>query len=459
MHVIVSIITMICLTFSANAQAVVPSSDAQIKLSFAPLVKAAGPAVVNIFAERVVAERSSPFRGNSLFDDMFRDLEQARPRVQNSLGSGVILSEDGIVVSNYHVVGMATAIRVVLTDRREFSARILLADEDTDLAILKIETEDPLPWLQFRNSDEIEVGELVLAIGNPFGIGQTVSSGIVSGLARSGIATGNARGYFIQTDAPINPGNSGGALIDMAGQLVGINTSILTRSGGSNGIGFAIPTNLVAQFVSQAKQGNQSFAHPWAGLQGQAVDAEIASGFGLRTPEGVVITGMHVDSPFASAGLLTGDIVLSVDGKPVFAPAEMLFRMQIKPLGDVIKVTYLRDGQPNDADVTLMMAPETTARDVHHVGEGTLRGLAVSNVNAAVQIELGLPIDASGVAITVLPRQLNRLGIRPGDLLREINGAPINDTKDVERAAAEGGRRWHIIAERGGRLFNYRFRM
>ncbi len=160
-------------------------------------------------------------------------------------GSGVILSEDGIVVSNFHVVGHATDIRVQLKDRREYSARVLLADEESDLAILQIEDADAMPYLYLRDSDTVEVGELVLAIGNPFGVGQTVTSGIISGLARSGTATGNARGYFLQTDAPINPGNSGGALIDVNGDLVGVNTSILTRSGGSNGIGFAIPSALV----------------------------------------------------------------------------------------------------------------------------------------------------------------------------------------------------------------------
>ena len=231
----------------ALAEQRVPESQAEISLSFVPLVKQATPAVVNIYARRVVESRS-PFAGNPLFGDMFRDYG-GRPQVQNSLGSGVILSDDGIVVSNYHVVGQASDIRVVLNNGAEYEARVLLGDEEADLAILKLEGAEEMPSLPLRDSDSVEVGELVLAIGNPFGVGQTVSSGIVSGLARSGTATGNARGYFIQTDAPINPGNSGGALIDVKGRLIGVNTSILTRSGGSNGIGFAIPSAPISQFV------------------------------------------------------------------------------------------------------------------------------------------------------------------------------------------------------------------
>ncbi|MDG2403775.1 MAG: trypsin-like peptidase domain-containing protein, partial [Paracoccaceae bacterium] len=259
-----------------SAETRVPQNLGEIQLSFVPLVRQAAPAVVNIYARRVVPERQNPFGANPFFHNFFKDFSQLRPRVQNSLGSGVILSGDGIVVSNYHVVGQATDIRVVLQDRREFAASVLLADEESDLAILQLQGARSMPHLSLRSSDSVEVGELVLAIGNPFGVGQTVSSGIVSGLARSGAATGNARGYFIQTDAPINPGNSGGALIDTRGRLIGVNTSILSRSGGSNGIGFAIPASLVAQFLKQAADGNRSFTRPWAGASGQAADADVS---------------------------------------------------------------------------------------------------------------------------------------------------------------------------------------
>src|SRR6056300_830424 len=271
----------------------VPQNDLEIKLSFAPLVKQTASAVVNIYAERVVNQVNTPFQNDPFFRDFFRNFATPQQRVQNSLGSGVILSPDGIIVSNYHVVGGAQNIRVVLNDRREYSARVLLADQDSDLAILQVSGAPDLPSLELRDSDTVEVGELVLAIGNPFGVGQTVSSGIVSGLARSGVGGGSGRGYFIQTDAPINPGNSGGALVDIDGRLIGVNTSILTRSGGSNGIGFAIPADLVAAFVEQAQDGHENFLQPWAGMNGQAVDADMADALGFERPGGIVVSGIH----------------------------------------------------------------------------------------------------------------------------------------------------------------------
>ena len=318
----------------------VPTSQAQMQLSFVPLVKEATPAVVNIYAKIMAEPRRTPLQRDPFFERFFRDPFAEKPRVQNSLGSGVILSADGIVVSNYHVVGMATEIRVVLNDRREFSARVLLGDRDADLAILKIEAEEGLPFLPLRGSEGVEVGELVLAIGNPFGVGQTVSSGIVSGLARSGAGGGNTGlGYFIQTDAPINPGNSGGALIDMAGRLIGINTSILTRSGGSNGIGFAIPADLVAAFVEQARAGAERFGRPWAGIAGQPVDADMAGPLGLDRPGGIIVSGLHPASPFLEAGLDVGDVIVAVDGQPVNTPNEMVYRMSVAGLGRTTRIS------------------------------------------------------------------------------------------------------------------------
>lgn len=437
----------------------VPQNQAEISLSFAPLVKKAAPAVVNIFANRVVQQRATPFMGNPFFEQFFGDMRQAQPRVQNSLGSGVILSEDGIVVSNYHVVGMATQIRVVLKDRREFDAKVLLADQQSDIAILKIESEEPLPWLAFRNSDEVEVGELTLAIGNPFGIGQTVSSGIISGLSRSGVATGNARGYFIQTDAAINPGNSGGALIDVAGRLIGVNTSILTRSGGSNGVGFAIPSNLVAQFVKQAQQGNSAFMRPWAGINGQAVDSSLAEGFGLTVPEGVVISALHPLSPFAKVGLAPGDIVLSVDGQPVNAPAEMLHHMSVRGVGEVAEITYLTNGEIKETTVALIEAPDSPSSDPRKLRQGTLAGLSVATLNPAVTARFGLPADAQGVIVTDIEGPLRRVGLKAGDLIRSINGEPVQSSADVEELSTANTRNWRIDGVSNGRRFTYRFRL
>ncbi|SIO52769.1 Do/DeqQ family serine protease [Rhodovulum sp. ES.010] len=437
-----------------------PASRAEISLSFAPVVRETAPAVVNIYARRVVADRVSPFSNDPFFSDLFRNFGRAQPRVQNSLGSGVIVSRDGLVVSNYHVVGQATDIRVVLADRREFDAEVLLSDEESDLAILRLRGAEDLPALDLRNSDTVEVGDLVLAIGNPFGIGQTVSSGIVSGLARSGLSIGGGRGYFIQTDAAINPGNSGGALVDMQGRLVGINTAILSRSGGSNGIGFAIPANLVSRFVDQAREGRARFQRPWAGISGQAVDAGLAEGFGLDVPQGVVLTGLHPESPFAKAGLRRGDVVIELGGAPVNTPQEMLFRLSAEGVGGEIGLRYLRDGRGFEARLALIAPPETPPRDpVTIAGRSVLAGLSVVNLNPAVAQEAGLPADAAGVLVTDPGDVARRVGLRAGDVLVQINDREIRTTRDVAAAARAGGRGWYVEYLRDGRRGALRFRV
>ena len=449
------------LALPANADTRVPQSRAEISLGFAPLVRQATPAVVNIYAKRVVAERVSPFRNDPFFGNLFRDFGETRPRLQNSLGSGVILSAEGLVVSNYHVVGQATDIRVVLSDRREFGAQVVLADESADLAILQLQGAGALPFLPLRNSDTVEVGELALAIGNPFGVGQTVSSGIISGLARSGVMPGsNGRGYFIQTDAAINPGNSGGALIDVNGALIGVNTSILTRSGGSNGIGFAIPANLVAEFMRQAKAGQSRFMRPWAGLQGQAVDADIAASMGADVPEGVLIVDLHPQSPFAMAGFAVGDIVTAVDGQPVNTPPEMMFRMSVAGLGQGADITRLRDGALRTITVTMATAPETPARDSRRLGDASaLPGLVVETINPGVIAEFGLPLHASG-ALVAQPGPLGaRLGVQPGDIVVQANGQAVANSASLAQVLAQRGAVIDLQILRGQQRLSLRARL
>ena len=437
----------------------VPTSQAEISLSFAPLVKQAAPAVVNIYASRMVQRRSNPFMDDPFFGQMFRDL-QPRQRMQNSLGSGVILSSDGIVVSNYHVVGMATDIRVVLNDRREYAAQVLLGDEASDLAILQLVDAEGMPYLDLRAEDAVEVGDLVLAIGNPFGVGQTVSSGIVSGLARSGAARGDGTGYFIQTDAPINPGNSGGALIDMQGHLVGVNTSILTRSGGSNGIGFAIPAGLVEQFVAQARAGETTFQHPWAGTTGQVVEADMVEMPGLELPGGMLISDLHPQSPFGTAGLRVGDVVLAVDNQPVNTPAEMLFRMMVRGIGDAVSVRYIRRGKEETAEVAMITAPDTPARDpVTLQDREILSGVRLEQINPAVIAELGLPLTAEGVVVSDPDQIGRRIGLQTGDILLAVNGDEIERTDQVGRLLRNAGQRVHLEILRGGRRVALRFRL
>ncbi|MCX7566838.1 trypsin-like peptidase domain-containing protein [Sulfitobacter sp. F26169L] len=443
----------------ASAQQI-PQSAADIQLSFVPVVKQAAPAVVNIYAKIVREVRRTPLQSDPFFERFFRDpLADRKPRVQNSLGSGVILSEDGIVVSNYHVVGMATDIRVVLNDRREFTARVLLGDEESDLAILKIDAPDDLPFLELRASDSVEVGELALAIGNPFGVGQTVSSGIVSGLARSGGTAGRGHGYFIQTDAPINPGNSGGALVDMAGRLIGVNTSILTRSGGSNGIGFAIPADLVAAFVAQSQEGRNSFERPWAGISGQPLDADMAATLGFDRSGGIIISGLHPASPFLQAGLAVGDVILAVGGQSVNTPSEMVYRMSVAGLEAQAEVTFSRQGEERTAKVALIAAPEEPSRDKITLPERSLfPGLTLARINPAVLSELNLSLEVEGVAVMDVGPFAVRAGLRTGDVLMEINGETLAHPDDAAKLLSGSVRRIEMIVQRGVRRITMRFR-
>ena len=441
----------------------VPGSSAEISMSFSPVVAAAAPAVVNIYATRMVADRGTPLFDDPFFRQFFGDFAPSRPREQNALGSGVIVG-DGLVVSNFHVVENATDIRVVLADRREFEGVLVLADEAADLAVIELTDAQgaDLPALDFADSDAIAVGDLVLAIGNPFGVGQTVSSGIVSGLARTGRGGGayTANGYFVQTDAPINPGNSGGALVDMAGRLVGINTQIVTRSGGSNGIGFAVPANLVARVVAQAEAGEASFIRPWAGIDVQPIDADLAEALGFDRPLGVLVQSVVNESPFGAAGIRPGDVVLEIGGHPVNAPAELGFRLSLQELGAAVPVTFHRAGDRQTVSVEMraaVRAEETLdGGPVKVTGLGPFDGVVLQEIGPALRDRLGLPADRGGVIVLALddPRQVRNF--QPGDIVAEINGTQIATMEDfkavTEAALADGKRSWKVVLNRRGGL-------
>lgn len=443
----------------STVQPKVPGTPAEISLSFAPVVRAAAPAVVNIYAKWVTEGRQTPFMEDPFFERFFEGLNRPEPRVQSSLGSGVILGSDGLMVTNYHVVGMATEIRVVLADRTEYDADVLLADQDSDLAILQLVGAKNLPFVALRDSATVEVGELVLAIGNPFGVGQTVSSGIVSGLARSGGAGGAGHGYFIQTDAPINPGNSGGALVDMAGRVIGINTRIVSRSGGSNGIGFAIPAGLVHSFVEQAQAGAAEFSRPWAGMSGQPVDFDMAQSLGLPSVSGIVVSGLHPSSPFLSAGFDVGDVIDAVDGLPVNTPSEMVYRMTVAGLGKTSQITRLRGGVAEDIAVQLMAAPDAPPREPRSFGpQSRFPGLTVARINPAVMAEMNLPIEAEGVVVTRLEGPAMRSGLRPGDIIETLNDVPITDPETLVQTLRASGRWYAFGLIRDGRRAALRLR-
>ncbi len=444
---------------AVTAKSKAPESAAQMTLSFAPVVKKAAPAVVNIYAKRVIAARPNPLANDPFFSDFFKNFGSQAPQVQNSLGSGVIVSSDGLVVSNFHVVGGATEIRVVLTDRREFDAKVLLADKTSDLAVLKLQGAKGLPAMALRRAPDVEVGDLVLAIGNPFGVGQTVSSGIISGLARSGGAVGNARAYFIQTDAPINPGNSGGALVDMSGALVGINTSILTRSGGSNGIGFAIPADLVAEFLKQAEAGNTVFQRPWAGMIGQLVDRTLAQSLNMSRPEGMVVVQINPASPFAKAGLANGDVILTFDRLEINGPAELLYHMSVLGVGQTARIGYVSRGVHKIATVRMILPPATPkSRETKIGGNSPLQGLTLARINPALIEQTNLSLMAKGVVVLAADGISARIGFQRGDILKRVNGRNIRTIKDALRAAQSQYRVWDITINRAGRKLTMRLK-
>ena len=447
---------LMLLTPAAAAEAV-PQSQAEIELSFAPLVKKAAPAVVNIYTRKVVQARAaSPFAADPFFRHFFGDdfgLGRPTERIQNSLGSGVIVAPDGLVVTNHHVVKDSDEITVVLADRREFNARIVTSDERTDLALLRIDPPgEPLPVLELRDSDEIEVGDLVLAIGNPFGVGQTVTGGIVSALARTHVGIGDF-GFFIQTDAAINPGNSGGALVGMDGRLVGINTAIFSRgNGGSIGIGFAIPSNMVATVIAAERTGGR-LVRPWIGATGQGVTADLADGLGLDRPGGVIVNDLHPAGPAARAGLRVGDVVLAVDGRAVDDPAALRFRLATLPVGGKAELAVRRLGRALEIAVDLVAAPEDPPRDLTVLdGPHPLTGATVANLSPALAEELSVDGAWRGVIIVTLRRGsiAHRAGLAPGDILLRVNDREIDSVAALRDVLDRPVSRWRIAFRRAG---------
>ena len=443
-------------TVAPAAEKTLPASRAEIELSYAPLVKRVAPAVVNVFSRRAVrAARRSPFFDDPFFRRFFGEnfpFDRPRRRMQSSLGSGVIVSPDGLIVTNHHVVAGSEAIKVALSDRREFEARLILADERTDLAVLRIDAGDEaLPWLPLRDSNELEVGDLVLAIGNPFGVGQTVTGGIVSALARTRLGIGDL-GFFIQTDAAINPGNSGGALVTLDGKLAGINTAIYSRSGGSMGIGFAIPANMVAAVIRGALEGGR-MRRLWLGVSGQAVTAEIARSIGLDRPGGVIVNGVYGSGPADRAGVRVGDVIVGVDGREVTDPASLAYRIATRPPGGAL-VNLVRNGRRLDLRVGLVEPPEEPPRDrTSLAGRHPLAGATVANLSPALADELGLDPMRRGVIVLAVARgsPAARIGARTGDLVREVNGRPVASVAALHSLLDRTRGGWRIALERGER--------
>lgn len=436
----------------------VPSGQAEMRLSFAPVVKRAAPAVVNVYVRRQVSRRSSPFMNDPIFGRLFgQGFGMPRKRVENSLGSGVIVSPDGVIVTNYHVIkarGKAE-IKIALSDKREFPASVILKDERTDLAVLRLNAPGvTFPYLDFEDSEGLQVGDIVLAIGNPFGVGQTVTSGIVSALARTRVGITDYQ-FFIQTDAAINPGNSGGALVDVEGKLVGINTAIFSKTGGSHGIGFAIPSNMVRQVVKSAHEGNK-IKRPWFGAKLQQVTPDIAGSLGLDRPAGALVKQLRKNSPAAKSTLQRGDVIVEVNGKKVEDPAAFRYRFSTKPLGGSIPLKVMRDGRAVALSVPLRAAPEVPLRNETVLdGQNPFSGTKVANLSPALAEELSIDEEAYGVIVLNVhrgsPASRTRF-LRFGDIVVAINGERVNSVKHLSNLIDQPWRQWRISIKRGGRI-------
>ena len=401
---------------------VVPGDAAGMKASFAPVVREAAPAVVNISA-RGVQQVRDPFWGIP------------GQRQTGSVGSGVIVRPEGVVVTNNHVIQGMQQIRVTLNDRREFNARVVLADERSDIAVLQLEgVEERLPILRIDDREEQQIGDLVLAIGNPFGVGQTVTNGIISALNRTETGISDS-GSFIQTDAAINPGNSGGALVDMDGDLIGINTAIFSRSGSSSGVGFAVPATLVRRVVDSAVGGATAVVRPWLGVKGDTVSAEIARSLGLERPQGVVVTEVWPNGPGARAGLREGDVITAIDGAEINDQGGLNFRVGTREPNDAVAVSVLREGRSQTLNARVQRLPgETGLDDATVIQQGGLTGAQVLALNPALADSLGGDPFTTGVIVGRVAGNSyasRGVGVRAGDIIMAVNDRPVTSPQQL----------------------------
>lgn len=436
----------------------VPASRAEAQASYAPVVQRAAPAVVNVYAQKVVQQQwRSPFADDPFFRRFFGGQFGApRERVENSLGSGVIVRDDGVIVTNNHVVEGADQLQVVLADRREFPARLIVADPRTDIAVLRIDTgAEKLATLRFANTDNALVGDQVLAIGNPFGVGQTVTGGIISALARTDVGISDFAS-FIQTDAAINPGNSGGALVDMNGDLVGVNTAIFSRTGASAGVGFAVPAEMVRRVVESALAEGR-VVRAWAGVRGQTVDNEMARTLGLERPGGVLIAELFPGGPLERAGLRRGDVIVGLGGREIVDENGLRFEAATKRPGEDAEVVFLRQGSRQTARVRLAAPPEMPARaETTLQGRHSFDGVRVATLNPALAEELGVDPMAKGVVVLGVDRAREgaRAGFRPGDIILQVDGETVNASSDLVRLVRGAGRQGQVTLVREGRQLN-----
>lgn len=410
--------------------------------SFAPVVKKVAPAVVKIEVTTTVqppAEQQFPGFNDpfwqQFFGRQFRMPRQEGPLHEHGIGSGVIITKDGYILSNNHVVDGASEVKVTLTDGREFTAKVVGRDPKTDIAVVKINAKD-LPTVPLADSDKVEVGDVVLAIGNPFGVGQTVTKGIVSATERGGMGIEDYED-FIQTDAAINPGNSGGALVDIDGRLIGINTAILSRSGGSQGVGFAVPSD-IARDVMQSLIAYGHVTRGYLGVDIQSVTPELAGEFDLKEAHGALVSDVMPDSPAAKAGIKDGDVVLDFNGKKVTDSRHLQLAVADTRPGTTVPVQILRNGTKETLNITVKQLPGTEQLAENDNASnsndtGTLNGVGVADVDQDARSQYNIPKNVNGAVITeVDPSSASAdAGLKPGDVIEEINHHSVKDANDA----------------------------
>jgi serine protease Do len=425
--------------------------------NFVEVSKAVTPAVVNISTTRVVKNEENSGPGNPFFedpffrrffgDDFYRQFETPRQRKEQSLGSGVIV-DGGYIVTNNHVIAKADEIKVVLSDKREFKGTLVGTDPKTDLAVIKIGASN-LPTIPWGDSTTLEVGEYVLAVGNPFGLNQTITMGIVSAVGRANVGIADYED-FIQTDAAINPGNSGGALVNVKGELVGINTAIFTRSGGYMGIGFAVPSQMVKAVIDSLVSKGK-VVRGWLGVTIQEVSPELAKQFGLKNARGALVSDILEGSPADKAGITRGDVIIEVDRKPVENAVQLRNLVAGLAVGAKVNVKAIRDKKEKSFDVAIGEQPKDLARggppSPEEGGSGALAGLSVHDVSPEFAQRFGLPDDEEGVVVTRVESGslADDAGVQRGDLIMEINRQAVRNTRDFNRIAEDIGKDESIL--------------
>jgi serine protease Do len=431
-----------------NVSSAPVNRDARLGTSYAPIVKKAAPSVVNIYSTRFITERpmQSPLMMDpffrQFFGDQLRDNDRERTRKEQSLGSGVIVSSDGYILTANHVVADADEIKVAITGtKKEYTAKVIGKDAATDIAVLKIEAGD-LPAITLADSDQLEVGDIVLAIGDPFGLERTVTMGIVSALGRSGLAGFNQYQDFIQTDAAINPGNSGGALVDVEGRLVGINTAIVSPSGGNNGIGLAVPINMARHVLERLVSGGK-ITHGYLGIVPQDIDAGLAKQFNLPDQNGALVGDVSADSPAEKGGLKSGDVILSVNGKTITGEENLRVTIaQLEP-GTAATLKIIRNGDGKTLTVTLgeLHASETAdagqnkSPDTDSSKTDALDGVTVADLDDDIRDQLHIPAHIHGTIVTEVSPDSNSAdaGLQRNDIIVEVNRQPVNNFNDAKR--------------------------